>query len=153
MHMEHFNRLMKRLVILAVIIGIGAVFVTQYSFIFAKTVRGEALRVERLVDPSVMVGGRIDANTVFAFAVAIRDGVKGDIYTSSSEDRQWAVVGKGMCVEAVFYPYPPWNLAKSRTYYNARLVQMYDCKPGGATPPLEAPASAPVEITAPTPGQ
>lgn len=150
--MDTVTRLMKRLLIVIILVGLGIVFVTQYSFIFAKTVRGEALRVERLVDPSVMVGGRMDKATVFAFAVAIRDGSKGEIYTSSSEDQQWAVVSKGQCVEAVFYPYPPWNLAKARTYFNARLVQMYDCKPGGvAAPPIEAPAAAPVELTAPTP--
>jgi hypothetical protein len=126
--MQQFNRFLKTVVIVAILIGLGVVFVTQYSFIFAKTVRGEAMRVERMVDPAVMVGGRFDASKVFAFAVAIRDGAKGEIFTSSSEDSQWAVVAKGQCVEAVFYPYPPWNFSKARTYFNARLVQMYDCQ-------------------------
>jgi hypothetical protein len=152
--MQQFTSLLKRLVILLVLIGIGFVVVTQYSFIFSKTVRGEAIRVERMVDPAVMVGGRFDSSKVFAFAVAIREPDKGEIFTSASEDSQWAVVGKGQCVEAVFYPYPPWNFAKARTYFNARLVQMYDCKPGAvAAPPLEPPVAAPVEVpaTAPTP--
>lgn len=130
--MKQVTGLLTRLLILAVLIGLGVVLVTQYSYIFSKTVRGEALKVERMVDPTVLLGGKLDSSKVFAFAVAIRDSDKGEIFTSSSEDSQWAVVEKGQCVEAVFYPYPPWNFAKARTYFNARLVQMYDCKPAAA---------------------
>jgi hypothetical protein len=64
---------------------------------------------------------------MFSFAIAIRDQ-KGTIHTASAEDRQWAVVEKGQCVEAKFFPYPPWNLDKSGTFFGARLLKLYDCK-------------------------
>ena len=125
--MQRFNRLFIKLFVVLVIGSIGWFVLAKYSFVFSKSVKGKALRVERLVDPSVVVGGDMKTNQVFSFAIAVRDEKSGEIFTSSTEDRQWAVVESGQCVVATFYPYPPWDFAKNGTYFNARLDRMYDC--------------------------
>lgn len=118
----------KAAVVLA-IVGIIAVVGFNYSYIFSKTVVGEIIEIERVAPETAIIGGQsIQTSAIFSYAVAIRTE-NGQIFTASSEDRQWAVAKKGYCVEAVFYPYPFWNLAKAGTYFNARLTTMFDCKP------------------------
>jgi hypothetical protein len=68
----------------------------------------------------------VPANQIFSYAVAIRDS-RGEIHTASTEDRQWAVAQKGQCVEAKYFPYPPWQLDKAGTYHSARLLRLYEC--------------------------
>ncbi len=116
------------LVLIALIVG--ALFFNFYSFIFAKKFKGEVVGIERVTQPTAILGSRIDPSNVYSFAIAIRDKEKGEIYTASSEDRQWAVVQKGQCAEAKFFPYPPWDIEKADTYYNARLLRLYDCESG-----------------------
>lgn len=101
----------------------------NYSVIFSKTVVGEVTGVERVEIPVALVarGDSDITSKVFSFAVGIKDQQTGEIYTSSSEDRQWAVAEKGQCAEAVFLPYPPWQLSKQGTYYGARLVRLFEC--------------------------
>ena len=103
--------------------------VEYYSYIFAENLEGEVLKIERVTQPGAIIanGTPIPASHIFSFAIAIRDQ-KGVIHTASGEDKQWAVVEKGQCVEAKFFPYPPWNLDKSGTFYGARLLKLYDCK-------------------------
>jgi hypothetical protein len=86
------------------------------------------MNIDRVTQPSAVFNGvnQTPAAQMYSFAVAIREK-KGDIMTSSSEDRQWAVVEKGKCVEAKFFPYPFWQLDKSGTYFGARLLRLYDC--------------------------
>ncbi len=130
-----------------VFLGFGAfAFTKYYSWIFSHTVEGQIFQVERVTQPTMVVGSAVVASpaAMFSFAVAIRDK-DGKIFTASSEDRQWAVAQKGLCVEAKFYPYPPWDLDKGGTYMNARLIGLKDC-PQGLSP---LPEAAPTESLAP----
>ena len=112
-------------VVLLVVTGAGVV--QYYSYLFAKTIVGQVVRVERVTEVSTMINvEHLDPSQLYSFAVAIRDD-KGEIWTASGVDRQWAVVQANQCVEARFYPYPPWNLEKSGTYSNARLIRLFDC--------------------------
>jgi hypothetical protein len=105
--------------------------IKYYSFIFAKTVVGEVLRVERVNTAEAILTARsVPAAQLFSFSVAIRDS-RGEIHTASTEDRQWAVVSSGQCAEARFFPYPPWQMEKAGTYYGARLERLFDCPKKG----------------------
>lgn len=121
---------MKKWIIISVValllVGAGFVSVKWYSYVFAKSVDGEILKVERVTQPEAIIGSNVPSAQVFSFAIAIRDK-KGEIHTASSEDRQWAVAEKGQCVEAKFYPYAPWQLDKAGTYFGARLMRLYAC--------------------------
>ena len=116
---------------LAVIFLMAAttIFFKYYSYLFSRHVVGIVESVERVqVNISVMqqnVGDKMNPG-LFSFSVAIRLP-DGEIVTASAEDRQWAVVQKGICAEATFYPYPPWEVMKGGTYFNARLDKLYDC--------------------------
>lgn len=126
--MQVFKSILTKLLIVVVLLALGFIFTRYYSFIFKKTVRGEVISAEA-VNPSVMplVGNTVNPDLMFSYAVAVKDD-KGHIYTSSSTDRQWAAFKQGYCVEVAFYPYAPWDLDKSGTYFNARLIEMYDCE-------------------------
>jgi hypothetical protein len=123
---------MKKYLALLIVLVLGglAVFVTitQYSYVFAKHVQGEIVKVERIMTAEAIItnGRPVPAEQMFSFAVAIRSA-DGEIHTASTEDRQWAVAQPGQCVEAKLYPYPPWKLDKSGTYYGARLLHLQDC--------------------------
>jgi hypothetical protein len=122
---------MKRYVILllAVLLLGGATYVSirYYSYVFAKTITGEVVKVERVNQNEAIITGRpVAPMQMFSFAIAIRDE-KGEIHTSSSEDRQWAVVQEKQCATAKFFPYPPWELDKAGTYHGARLVRLFEC--------------------------
>lgn len=108
----------------------GFIMVRFYSYVFAKSVTGEIVRVERVNSPGTFIapGQNVPASQIFSFAIAIR-GKDGEIHTASSEDRQWAVVQQGQCAEAKFYPYPFWQLDKSGTYHGARLMRLFECNP------------------------
>ncbi|MES2856405.1 MAG: hypothetical protein V4692_11110, partial [Bdellovibrionota bacterium] len=91
------------LILLTAIVLVGALVTvhTYYGYIFSKRVNGEIHEVERLQEgPALISPGTISPSALFSFAVAVRDA-DGNIYTSSSQDRQWAVAKKGMCVEAL----------------------------------------------------
>lgn len=119
--------MIKSLVILVLVFGLGFIFVNYYSYIFSENVEGVVERVERVqLNVSLMSDGANINPSLYSFAVGIKTQ-SGEIKTSSAEDRQWAVVEKGKCAEARFYPYPPWNFDKSGTYFNARLIKYYDC--------------------------
>ncbi len=109
------------------------VYVEYYQYIFSRKVSGEVVEVERVTDPTAIIG-TVPTAQIFSFAIAIKEKT-GDIVTASSEDRQWALVKRGMCVDAIYYPYPPWNLDKGGTFYNARLVRLMEC--AGKTPTSE----------------
>ena len=117
------------LLIAVVLLGSAAfVCIKFYEFVFAKTITGEILKVERVnQNQSMITSGRpIPAEQLFSFGVAIRS-MGGEIHTASSEDRQWSVAQAGQCVEARFFPYPPWDLEAAGTYHNARLIRLFDC--------------------------
>lgn len=110
-----------------VFLGIATFLVfAYYSYIFSKNVEGQISKVERVTNPTAVIGSDMSATQLFSFAVAIREK-SGEIVTASSEDRQWAVAQEGHCVVAKLFPYPPWNLDKSGTYFGARLLRLYEC--------------------------
>jgi hypothetical protein len=114
-------------ILILFVISAGYICITYYSYIFARHVKGEIVAVEKINENTAIIAGRtVDPSQLFSFAVAIRDK-DGEIVTSSSEDRQWAVAQKGQCAEVKFYPYPPWDLGKAGTYHNARLQRLFDC--------------------------
>lgn len=137
----------KTILILLILIFAVWFIVANYSFVFSKKVVGIVIGIERIPIGMAVVqtgntGGTISPQ-IFSYAVAVKDHT-GEIFTSSAEDRQWAVVEKGKCVEAQFYPYPPWNFEKGGTFYNARLDRMFECPAGtAATAPAPAPAPPP----------
>ncbi len=101
-----------------------------YPYIFSKSVQGEVIGVERITQPAAIINNSSTGPTatqMFSFAIAIKDAKSGEIFTGSSEDRQWAVVQKGQCAIAKFYPYPFWTLDKAGTYFGTRLIQLFDC--------------------------
>lgn len=117
------------------------IFVTFYSYIFARKVSGVVSDVQRLNQQIAILGGENGgkmAPQAFAYSVAIKDDKTGEILTSYSEDRRWAVVHPGQCAEVEFFPYPPWNIANWGTWYNARLRKLSDC---GGNPALLPPAA------------
>lgn len=127
--MAIIGKFLKFLLVLIVLLGVVWALVANYSIIFSKTVIGEVTAVERVELPVALIaraGGDINEK-VFSFAIGIKDSKTGEIYTASSEDRQWAVVQKGQCAEAVFLPYPPWQFSKKDTYFGARLVRLNEC--------------------------
>ncbi len=155
------KRAMWIFLLLLVVILASFLVVTQYHWVFRKDVAGEILEVERVTTSTAVVGVTIPSQS-FSFAVAIRTKKDGEIMTASSEDRQWAVAKKGMCVEATVDPYPPWNLDKAGTFYNARLLKLKDCAGGqSASAPIQqaepqvAPQPAPQSAATPggTPAQ
>jgi hypothetical protein len=129
--MKSLKQALWIILIVAILGGAATGLINYYSFIFAKVVQGKVMRVERVIDPSAMiaVGGAtaLPNAQMFSFAVEIQEDKTGLIFTASSEDRQWAVVQQGQCVQAKFFPYPPWNLEKGGTYFNARLLHVNNC--------------------------
>lgn len=125
-----------RILLSLVIFGLLAFFFVEfYSYIFSRRVKGVIESIERVqLNVALMQSGSPDDRVnpqLFSFSVAVREP-NGEILTASAEDRQWAVAKQGLCVEAVFYPYPPWKLMKSGTYFNARLDRLFDCSSGAA---------------------
>ena len=114
---------------LTVVIVIG--LIRFWPYIFAKDIEGQVIKVERLVDPmavAVMNGTEGPSTKMFSFAVAVKDQVTGEIFTGSSEDRQWAAVdGEGFCGTARYFPYPPWQFDKAGTYFGVRLLKLWNC--------------------------
>lgn len=121
---------LTKYILILVVLGVSLWLIgANYSVLFSKTVVGEVTGVERVELPVALMGRVQDSMTakVFSFAVGIKDPQSGEIHTASSEDRQWAVVQKGQCAEAVFLPYPPWQLDKKGTYFGARLIRLFEC--------------------------
>lgn len=124
--------ILKWVLVLAAVFTLSISFVLYYSFIFSRKVKGVVVDVQK-VEMSNAIVSRIGRNEsgdlpyLHSFAIAVKED-SGEIVTASSEDRQWAVVKAGQCVEAKYFPYPPWNLEKSGTYYGARLTKLEDCK-------------------------
>jgi len=126
-------RSFARWLLLAVLIVGGTVFVfTNWSWVFAKKVRGRIVNVERVTDPSAIISSRTTDAQLHSYAILIQ-GQDGKLYASSSEDRKWQVAKVGYCVEALLYRYPPWDLDKANGFFNARLDEISVC-PGETAP-------------------
>ena len=121
------KKMIRSVVAMALFAIVGFVVVNYYSYIFAKVVIGEVIRVEHVSQTEAVIASRSTPSyQLFSYAIAIRDH-QGVIHTASSEDRQWAVVSPGQCAKAKFFPYPPWRLDKGNTYFGARLEELKDC--------------------------
>ncbi len=116
------------LFLLLLLISSAFIAVRYYSYVFSREIKGEIAGIDRVTQLETLIGttSKIPASQMFSYAVAIRTP-QGEIITASSEDRQWAVAEKGQCVEAKFFPYPPWELDKAGTYHGARLMKLFDC--------------------------
>lgn len=111
-----------------VVILAGYITVRFWPYIFAKTIEGQVMKVEKLMDSAAIITRADPSNKIFSFAVAIKDQNTGEILTASTEDRQWAAVqGENLCAKAKFFPYPPWELDKAGTFYGARLLKLWNC--------------------------
>lgn len=133
---NRFIRLMRKLFWLSMFILLllvaGYSFFNYYPYIFAKTIEGRVEKVEKMQTNVAVVQGGLDHNQnlaaeLYTFAVAIKS-LDGQIHTSAAKDEQWAAVAPGTCVVAKFYPYPPWNMDKAGTYFNARLISSKSCE-------------------------
>ena len=146
--MRSILRFVKILVLVVVLIAAVVVVITNYSWVFSKRITGVVVDVERVTDPTAVFGARATEQQMYSYSVLIR-GDDGQLYSSSSEDRQWQVVKKGYCVEALLYRYPPWSLDQAGTFFNARLKQVKLC-PGQSELPqnTQGPAGP---VTQPTP--
>ncbi len=117
--------------------------VANYGWVFSKRVRGEIVNVERVTEQTAILGSRPTDAQMHTYSILIA-GEDGRMYTSSSVDSQWQVAKKGFCVEALLYRYPPWRLSLAGNFYNARLVELSQCKTkSGMTVPEDAPAVLP----------
>ncbi len=119
--------------------------IANYSWVFAKRVKGEIINVQRVTEQTAILGSRATDAQLHTFSILIQ-GEDGRMYTSSSEDSQWAIASKGYCVEAVLYRYPPWRLSLAGTFFNARISELYPCKGKALNPPAESsesPAATP----------
>lgn len=127
--MQKVKSFLVTFLLFILLVVVGVLSVKYYSFLFAETYSGQIFQIERVTEPSLIMGGAEMSKSreaMYSYAVAIRTK-EGEIITASSEDRQWAVARRGLCVDAKFYPYPPWNFEKSGTYFNARLIKLKDC--------------------------
>ncbi len=125
-----FKKSLVGILFLALLGGAGWFTVQYYSFVFSRDFKGTVVGIERVTSVNAIVntasGNDVPASQLFSFAVAIQLP-NGETRSASSEDRQWAVVEKGNCVEARFFPYPPWDFEKSNTYFGARLIRIIPC--------------------------
>lgn len=144
--LRYFTRFLGILIV--AVVAFFFVF-NYYSWIFAKRVKGEVIEVERVMAPTAIFGKATDAQ-IHSYSILIKNEADGRLYTTSSEDRQWQVVKKGYCVEAMLYRYPFWDLEKANTFFNARVVELKLC-PGQTEPPPSTPTPQPEP--APLPGQ
>lgn len=129
------------LTLLAIFAGSLWFFVRYYSFLFSERVTGIVRRVDVRDTRPVVPNSNGETPSALSCAVAVQTKT-GEIFTSACEDQEWSVVTQGDCVEAVFYPYPPWNLEKAGTYLNARLKKQFECGVEFAKDADPAPASA-----------
>jgi hypothetical protein len=149
MKMKSLTGFLKILVLVAVLLVVGALVITNYSWVFAKRVSGVVVDVERVTDPTAIIGGRATEAQMYSYSILIQ-GDDGHLYASSSEDRQWQVVKKGYCIDALLFRYPPWVLDKANTFFNARLRDVRIC-PGQSALPETPPPAKPGEPALPSP--
>ncbi len=116
---------LKLLIVFVIFMAFGAIVVVYYPWLFGKNVKGEIIEVERVTMPSTVIGS-VNKFQMHSYAVLIQDD-KGEMFTSSSEDRRWEVAKKGMCVVSLFYRHPPWRLQSAGTFYNARVQKIFRC--------------------------
>lgn len=140
-------KILRIFIVALVLIGLVVLVITNWSWVFSKNVTGKVVDVERVTDPTAVFGVRSTPEQMYSYSILIQ-GDDGQLYTSSSEDRQWQVIKKGYCVEAQLFRYPPWNLEKGNTFFNARLKNVKICSgesslPGAPQPEAQQPQNVP----------
>lgn len=127
--MDRLKTLRNTTLVLLLIAVFGYVLIEYYSYIFSRKIVGVITAVEKVSVPMAMVtmGSTDPSKQIYSYAVGIKEQASGEIMTASTEDRQWTVAHPGQCVEARFFPYPPWQMDKWGTYHNARLLKLTDC--------------------------
>lgn len=131
-----------------VAVGVIALVIANWSYVFSKNVSGKVIDVKRVTDPTAILGARTTPEQMFSYAVLLQ-GQDGKLYTATSEDRQWQVVKPGYCVDALLYRYPPWALSKANTFFNATVKDIKIC-PGETALPTDA---SPGPAAPPAPGE
>lgn len=126
MTMRKVKALFFSLVFLMLVGALSYFIFKYYGYIFAKEIRGEVVKVEKIT--SSTVNEIKDSPTLHQFAVAVKELESREIFTAVSTDCQWAVVSKGYCVVTRFMPYPFWNLKKHGNFSDARLLRLMECK-------------------------
>lgn len=125
--MKSFKNWLRNLIVFVFLLILISLYLVYYPYVHQRHVVGTVKGVEQIFETAAIVSTGGDPSTkIYSFAIAVQDKKTTEIVTGSTEDRQWAVVKEGQCVEAVFFPYPPWNLQKSGTYYNVRLKKLFD---------------------------
>lgn len=125
--MKALKKWLLSILIFVGIVLMASVYLVYYSYFHSRTVMGPVSGVKQLLENTAFVAGSQEPSSkIYSFAVGVKDVKTQEIVTGSSEDRQWGVVKEGQCVEAIFFPYPPWNLQKAGTYFNVRVQKLYD---------------------------
>lgn len=122
---QSISRSIKGFIFLSLLVAAGYFVVSNYSWVFATTLEGQILAVEKVGQVQVAIIDNKNVGSLFSYAVKLlikREDGSEEIITGSSEDRQWSVAQIGECVKARFQPYPPWNLEKAGTFFNVRLM-------------------------------
>ncbi len=120
--MQKWKQWLIGILVLLIAIGVGYVFVVYYSYIFAKNVEGRVVGVKH----GDKYGDKYADEYEGAYVVAIRTS-NDEIFTTHSEDAQWALVRVGQCARAKYFPHPPWNFQESGTYFGAKLLSLREC--------------------------
>lgn len=118
----------KILVSLLVIVLAGVALTVGYPYLFAREIIGTLESVETALPGGTIVTSADRA--AFSAGVMVRER-DGNYVTFSTEDRQWATLRDkpGLCVRARIFPYGWWNLSRSGTWYNGRLLDVSDTCP------------------------
>lgn len=134
-------KFIKMLIVVVVVVAAGALVVANWSWVFSKNITGKVVDVERVTDPTA-VFGRSSPEQMYSYSILLQ-GDDGKLYASSSEDRKWQVIKKGYCVEALLYRYPPWNLNKANTFFNAQMKEVKMCPGETSLPDTSQPVNPP----------
>jgi hypothetical protein len=126
--MKSLKAWLKNIGIFLILFVLASLYLVYFPYIHQRHVVGPVKGVKQIFDAAAIVSttGADPSSKIYSFAVAVQDTHSSEIVTGSTEDRQWGVVKEGQCVEATFFPYPPWNLQKSGTYYNVRFKKLFD---------------------------
>lgn len=125
--MATVRSLIKYLLTVVILFVVLWVVMSNYSIIFSQTFEGEIVAVEKIeAVPAVIDPNDLSAKAL-SYVVGIKDSKTGDTVTATSTDSQWSIAKPGQCVNAVFSPYPPWDLARKGTFFGARMTRLYEC--------------------------
>lgn len=131
--MTTFRAVLLWTILVVTVCGVITFVIINWSWVFAKHIHGEIIDVQRVTNPTAIMG-KVSDQQIHSYAILIQNDDDKKLYTARSDDQQWQVARRGYCVDALLYVYPPWNLEKSGTYFGARMNQMILC-PGKTAPP------------------